>query len=163
MRRIAGRKPMSSMRSTSSSTSISTRVDVDRAAPQEVLEPAGGRDDQTRSAAKLIELRVLREAAAHQHSIVLRVRHQLHVGLEHLHRQLARRQQNQCADRPALALDRRASDCGPYARSSGSGSSASCRCRSKRSRGCLRLRALAESPSPGPASASEIQPRSGGS
>jgi len=76
----------------------------DLAPAQIVFQPPRRRDDKPRPARELVQLRVLRQSAADQHCIVLRVRDQLAVGLDHLHRQLARRQQDQRADRLALAL-----------------------------------------------------------
>ena len=110
---------MSSMRSTSSSTSISTAVDVDLAAAEEVFEPSGSGDDEARAAVELVELVVLREAAADEHGIVLRAGDELPVGLEHLHGEFAGGQQNQRANRAALAAWCWARSSRPCARSSG--------------------------------------------
>ena len=107
MLRIAGRKPMSSIRSTSSSTSISTefrftwrRRRKSSSRPGVATTSRGPRPSWSNCTFSL-------RAPAHQHGVGLRLRRNLAVRLEHLHRQLARRQQDQRADRPALALARR--------------------------------------------------------
>ena len=79
-------------------------VDVDGAAAKEVFEAAGGGYDEAWAAVELIELGVLGEAAADEDCIVLRSGDELPVGVEHLHGELARRQQDERADRTALAL-----------------------------------------------------------
>src|SRR5260370_31512447 len=68
-------------------------VDVDLAAAEEVLKPAGGGDDEARAAVEVIQLSALRETAADEHGIVLRGADGLPVGLEDLHRELAPRYQ----------------------------------------------------------------------
>ena len=111
---------MSSMRSTSSRTNISTFDEVDLAAAEEVFETAGGGDDEARAAVELVELGVLGEAAADEHGIVLRAGDELPVGLEDLHGELARGQQDERADGAALALGAGRRRSRPCARSSGS-------------------------------------------
>ena len=79
-------------------------VDVDLAAAEEVFETAGRGDDEAWAAVELIELVVLGEAAADEHGIALRAGNELPVGLEDLHGELARGQQDERADGAAFAL-----------------------------------------------------------
>ena len=64
-------------------------LDVDLAAAKEVFETAGGGDDEARSAVELVKLTVLRETAADEDRVVLGLRDELRVVLEHLHGELA--------------------------------------------------------------------------
>ena len=79
-------------------------ADVDLAAAEEVFEAAGSGDDEARAAIELVELGVLGEAAADEHGVVLGAGDELAVGLEHLHGEFARRQQDERADGTPLAL-----------------------------------------------------------
>ena len=74
------------------------------AAAKEVFETAWRGDDQTWAAVELIELVVLGETAADEHGIALRAGDELPVGVEDLHGELARRQQDERADGAAFAF-----------------------------------------------------------
>ena len=63
MRFTSGQKPMSSMRSASSRTSVSTLVEQDVALAQHVEQAAGRGDQQIDAAAHLLRLRVVGHAA----------------------------------------------------------------------------------------------------
>ncbi len=58
---------------------------------------------EARATVEVVELGALGEAAADEHGIVLRAGDELPVGLEDLHGELARRKQDQRADRAAFA------------------------------------------------------------
>ncbi len=78
-------------------------ADVDLAAAEEVFETAGSGDDEARATVEVVELSALREAAADQNSVVTGVRDELRMGLEYLHGEFARGQEDEGADGVALA------------------------------------------------------------
>jgi hypothetical protein len=101
MRLMSGMKPMSSMRSASSSTSTSTWRQVDRLLLDVVEQPARRGDDDLDAAAQFGLLRADVDAAIDAHRAQRQV---LAVGLdrlEHLHGQLARGREDQRARRVA--------------------------------------------------------------
>ena len=105
---ISSWNPMSSMRSASSSTRISTRPEVDAAAVHVVLEAAGGGDDDVDRLSHLVELPAERHAAheaggeqALAGAVAVR-------RLLHLQGKLARRREHQHARADAGARGRRA-------------------------------------------------------
>ena len=61
-------KPMSSMRSASSSTKISTCAEVERALAVVVEQAAGRGDEDVDAAAQLVDLRLHADAAEHHHA-----------------------------------------------------------------------------------------------
>ena len=148
---MSGRKPMSSMRSASSSTRISTRRQVDVALAVMVEQAAGRRDEDVDAAPQLRDLRAEADAAEHRHRA--RSLQVLAVGADRrldLRGELARRREDQRAHRLARPLRRRAA----RARARGAAASAarsrrSCRCRSARRRAGRRRRAPRESPGVG--------------
>ena len=63
--RISGRKPMSSIRSASSSTRISSPGELGVGMGEVIQQPAGGRDDDVRAAPEGVLLRAHADAAEH--------------------------------------------------------------------------------------------------
>ena len=78
-------------------------ADVDLAAAEEVFEAAGGGDDETGAAVEVVELGVLRKAAADEHGVVPGLGDELGVGLQHLHGELAGGKEDESPDGTALA------------------------------------------------------------
>ena len=122
-----GRKPMSSMRSASSSTRYSSAVELGVRRAEVIEQPARRGDDDVHAAAERVLLRAHADAAEDRGAGERRVHGERVEVLEDLRRQLARRRQHQRARRAAR-----------LARSAGAGSAAgtprSCRCRSARRR-----------------------------
>ena len=94
-RRMSGRKPMSSIRSASSSTSTS-RPDSDGVRLLEVVEqPSGRGDDDVHAAAEGVLLRAHPHAAEHRRARQRRVHRELPQVLLDLRRELTRRRQHE--------------------------------------------------------------------
>ena len=108
------------------------RADRDRAPAQIVFQPPRRRDHEPRTARQLVQLRVLRKAAAHQHRIVLRagsiVGRKLPAPASPARAWAAGSARESGRGCPSPE----GPDCGPCSRSWESGSSASCPCRSGR-------------------------------
>ena len=145
-RRMSGRKPMSSMRSASSSTRYSRPREL-RVRRAEVIEqPARRGDDDVHAAAERVLLRPHADAAEHGGGGERRVHGEVVEILENLRRQLARRRQHERARRRRAA-------CSMSCAGSAAGTPRSCRCRSWRRRAGRAPRAPAESRRPESASA----------
>ncbi len=128
MRRMAGRKPMSSMRSASSSTSTCSAREIDVALFHEIDQPSGRGHDEVDAAAQRLDLRAFTDAAEDRRVAQRQVPAVgAHVLLD-LRDQLARRRDHQHAHG---ALRRRR---GRAARASAARTPRSCRCRSARRR-----------------------------
>ena len=154
--RIASRssaKPMSSISSASSRTSACSAVERERLAVHVVERAAGRRDDDVDAPLQGVELRDHRRAAVdrqHAHADLLAVAVD---GLGDLHRELARRHEDEGRRGRSACSARRRSGGGSAARTR-----PSCRCRSPPARGRRGPRAAAGSTRSG----SESAPRSRG-
>ena len=109
MRRISGRKPMSSIRSASSSTRCSMCVQLHVARAQMIEQPAGRRDDDVDAAPEGVLLRPHADAAEHGRAGHRRVHREGVEIVQDLRRELARRREHQRA-RGARAACRRAGE-----------------------------------------------------
>jgi len=67
MRRIAGKKPMSSMRSASSSTSVRQAAENNQSAIEKIFRRPGRRHDHSRAFCEAGDLRPLRKKAAYDY------------------------------------------------------------------------------------------------
>ena len=104
MRRTSGRKPMSNMRSASSSTSTSTLGQVHGALADVVEEPAGAGDHDLGAGAQGLQLRPEADAAVDGDAAQPRLSAQVGEGLVDLLGQLARGRDDQGAHAAARAL-----------------------------------------------------------
>ena len=120
---MSGRKPMSSIRSASSRTTILSDPQVERAAADQVEHPARRADDDVGALLQLGDLAADRLAAVHRHAGSAPAVGQLLDLVADLHGQFARRHQHQRLRRAALLAAHRA------VRGSESQRRRSCRCR----------------------------------
>jgi hypothetical protein len=110
IRRISGRKPMSSIRSASSSTRILELRELRVGARKWSSRRPGRGDDDVHAAAEGVLLRPHADAAEHRGAGDRRVDGQIHQVLVDLRRQLARRRQHQRARRAARLVHQRVQD-----------------------------------------------------
>ena len=94
---MSGMKPMSSMRSASSMTRISTPISMMLAALEMVQQPAGRGDQHVDAAVELLDLVVHRHAADQQRHVELVIDAVFLEALRHLGGEFARRREDQRA------------------------------------------------------------------
>ena len=100
-RRMSGRKPMSSMRSASSSTRYCEPAELRVRLPEMIEQPARRADDDVDAAAERVLLRSHADAAVDRGRGQRRVHGEVVQVFDDLRRELARRRQDQRARRPA--------------------------------------------------------------
>ena len=108
MRRTSGQKPMSIMRSASSRTSVSSLSNAHRLAAHVVHQPAGRRDDDVDAGLEGALLRAHLDAAVDGDARHVGVVGEPFDVVRDLHRQLARRREDQDAREAAFLRRRRA-------------------------------------------------------